>query len=165
MDHHPDVDLRWRTVVLRCSTHSAGGVTQLDVELAHRAREWADRLGATPTQPPRGVELVVDARDPAAVLPFWREALAYQDVSVGDEAGLQDPHGAGFSLRFRRTDPAGGERGRFHLDVQVEKDDAAPLVDRLVAQRGTVTQEAQAPQSWVVADTEGNECRVSGVGR
>ncbi len=48
MDHHPDVDLRWRTVALRCSTHSAGGITQLDVELAHRAQECARRLGATP---------------------------------------------------------------------------------------------------------------------
>ena len=47
MDHHPDIDLRWRTVTLYCSTHSAGGLTQLDVELAHRIREWAQRLGAT----------------------------------------------------------------------------------------------------------------------
>lgn len=48
MDHHPDVDLRWRTVLLSCSTHSAGGVTQLDVELAHRAQDCARRIGATP---------------------------------------------------------------------------------------------------------------------
>ncbi|HEX8498490.1 MAG TPA: 4a-hydroxytetrahydrobiopterin dehydratase [Actinomycetales bacterium] len=51
MDHHPDVDLRWCTVTLYHSTHSAGGVTQLDVELAHRAREWAQRLGAAVVQP------------------------------------------------------------------------------------------------------------------
>jgi 4a-hydroxytetrahydrobiopterin dehydratase len=36
MDHHPDIDIRWRTLTLTCSTHSAGGVTQLDIELAHR---------------------------------------------------------------------------------------------------------------------------------
>ncbi len=36
MDHHPDVDLRWRRVFVTLSTHSAGGVTQLDVELAHQ---------------------------------------------------------------------------------------------------------------------------------
>jgi 4a-hydroxytetrahydrobiopterin dehydratase len=36
MDHHPDVDLRWRTLHLTLSTHSAGGVTDLDVELARR---------------------------------------------------------------------------------------------------------------------------------
>ena len=36
MDHHPDVDLRWRTLHLALSTHSAGGVTANDLELAHR---------------------------------------------------------------------------------------------------------------------------------
>lgn len=33
-DHHPDIDIRWRTLVFRCSTHSAGGVTELDTALA-----------------------------------------------------------------------------------------------------------------------------------
>lgn len=33
-DHHPDIDIRWRTLTFRCSTHSAGGVTDLDVALA-----------------------------------------------------------------------------------------------------------------------------------
>jgi 4a-hydroxytetrahydrobiopterin dehydratase len=46
MDHHPDVDIRWRTIAFVLSTHSEGGVTQLDVELAHRVREEAARLGA-----------------------------------------------------------------------------------------------------------------------
>jgi 4a-hydroxytetrahydrobiopterin dehydratase len=36
MDHHPDIDLRWRTLHLAVVTHSAGGVTALDVELARR---------------------------------------------------------------------------------------------------------------------------------
>ena len=36
LDHHPDVDLRWRTLHLTLSTHSAGGVTDLDIELARR---------------------------------------------------------------------------------------------------------------------------------
>ena len=34
MDHHPDIDIRWTTVKLRVSTHSAGGLTQMDVEFA-----------------------------------------------------------------------------------------------------------------------------------
>ena len=32
--HHPDIDIRYNKVTLRLSTHSAGGVTQRDVELA-----------------------------------------------------------------------------------------------------------------------------------
>ncbi|MGH3835730.1 MAG: 4a-hydroxytetrahydrobiopterin dehydratase [Pseudonocardiaceae bacterium] len=33
-NHHPDIDIRWRTVTFRCSTHSEGGITGQDVELA-----------------------------------------------------------------------------------------------------------------------------------
>ena len=33
-DHHPDIDIRWRKVTFTLSTHSAGGVTDLDVKLA-----------------------------------------------------------------------------------------------------------------------------------
>ncbi|HSL07100.1 MAG TPA: 4a-hydroxytetrahydrobiopterin dehydratase [Pseudonocardiaceae bacterium] len=33
-NHHPDIDIRWRTVTFRCSTHSEGGITGKDVELA-----------------------------------------------------------------------------------------------------------------------------------
>ena len=40
LDHHPDVDVRWRTLVLRLTTHSAGGrVTPRDLELAARIDE------------------------------------------------------------------------------------------------------------------------------
>ncbi|WP_290056933.1 4a-hydroxytetrahydrobiopterin dehydratase [Amycolatopsis solani] len=33
-DHHPDIDIRWRTVTFRLSTHSAGGLTAKDFSLA-----------------------------------------------------------------------------------------------------------------------------------
>ena len=36
MDHHPDIDLRWRTLHLTLVTHSAGGVTDNDLQLARR---------------------------------------------------------------------------------------------------------------------------------
>lgn len=44
MGHHPDIDVRWRTVVLRATTHSAGGLTELDLALAARI----DELGTGP---------------------------------------------------------------------------------------------------------------------
>ena len=34
MNHHPDITIRWNTVNLRLSTHSAGGITDKDVALA-----------------------------------------------------------------------------------------------------------------------------------
>ena len=33
-DHHPDIDIRWRTVHFTLSTHSAGGLTEKDLDLA-----------------------------------------------------------------------------------------------------------------------------------
>ncbi len=39
MNHHPDIDIRWRTLTFRCSTHSAGKVTERDHELARRIDE------------------------------------------------------------------------------------------------------------------------------
>lgn len=37
LDHHPDIDIRWRRLHLELSTHSAGGrITDLDVALAER---------------------------------------------------------------------------------------------------------------------------------
>ena len=47
MDHHPDIDIRWRRVGFTLSTHSAGGLTQLDVELAHQISEIARARGAS----------------------------------------------------------------------------------------------------------------------
>lgn len=34
MDHHPDIDIRWRTVRFVLSTHSSGGVTETDLAAA-----------------------------------------------------------------------------------------------------------------------------------
>ena len=34
-NHHPDLDVRWRTVHVALSTHDAGGITDKDVDLAH----------------------------------------------------------------------------------------------------------------------------------
>jgi 4a-hydroxytetrahydrobiopterin dehydratase len=39
-DHHPDIDIRWNKVTLTLSTHSEGGLTQKDLDLA----DTADRL-------------------------------------------------------------------------------------------------------------------------
>lgn len=40
-NHHPDVDIRYRRVLVRWTTHSAGGITERDRELAARTSELA----------------------------------------------------------------------------------------------------------------------------
>jgi len=41
MNHHPDLEISWATVTVRLSTHSEGGLTANDFELASRV----DALG------------------------------------------------------------------------------------------------------------------------
>ena len=40
-DHHPDLVVTWGKVEVRWSTHDAGGLTELDLELASRCDELA----------------------------------------------------------------------------------------------------------------------------
>jgi 4a-hydroxytetrahydrobiopterin dehydratase len=40
MNHHPDIDIRWRTVRLALATHSAGGLTTLDFQLAKKLDQF-----------------------------------------------------------------------------------------------------------------------------
>lgn len=44
LDHHPDIDIRWTTISFTLSTHSAGGVTQNDFNLALRISDVVDRF-------------------------------------------------------------------------------------------------------------------------
>ena len=44
-DHHPDIDIRWRTLTFRCSTHSEGGITGLDTALAAAISEQVTAAG------------------------------------------------------------------------------------------------------------------------
>jgi 4a-hydroxytetrahydrobiopterin dehydratase len=41
MNHHPDLEISWNTVTVRVSTHSEGGLTENDFELASKV----DSLG------------------------------------------------------------------------------------------------------------------------
>jgi len=34
-NHHPDIDIRWRNVRIALTTHDAGGLTDLDFDLAN----------------------------------------------------------------------------------------------------------------------------------
>jgi 4a-hydroxytetrahydrobiopterin dehydratase len=46
--HHPDIDIRWRDVLFVLSTHSEGGVTAKDLELARKIDDLARQAGAVP---------------------------------------------------------------------------------------------------------------------
>ena len=35
-DHHPDIDIRYTKITCTLSTHSAGGITQMDLDMARK---------------------------------------------------------------------------------------------------------------------------------
>lgn len=41
MNHHPDLLLLWRKVIVRLCTHSSGGITGLDIALAMKIEQLA----------------------------------------------------------------------------------------------------------------------------
>jgi 4a-hydroxytetrahydrobiopterin dehydratase len=44
-DHHPDIDIRWRTVTFALVTHSEGGITDKDVQMAKDIDGIVDQPG------------------------------------------------------------------------------------------------------------------------
>jgi 4a-hydroxytetrahydrobiopterin dehydratase len=42
-DHHPDIDIRWRTVKFALVTHSAGGITENDLAMAREINAVVDQ--------------------------------------------------------------------------------------------------------------------------
>lgn len=50
-DHHPDIDIRWRTVTFTLSTHSEGGITEKDVALARQIDQEVNAVVARAGEP------------------------------------------------------------------------------------------------------------------
>ena len=46
LDHHPDIDIRWRKVTLALVTHDAGGLTWRDSKLAAEADSLFARVAS-----------------------------------------------------------------------------------------------------------------------
>ncbi|WP_336206176.1 4a-hydroxytetrahydrobiopterin dehydratase [Nonomuraea sp. LPB2021202275-12-8] len=46
LNHHPDIDIRWRELHLALTTHDKGGLTELDFTLAARIDDIAAKHGA-----------------------------------------------------------------------------------------------------------------------
>ena len=45
MDHHPDIDIRYRRITFRIRTHDLDALTTWDVALAHRIDQIVDASG------------------------------------------------------------------------------------------------------------------------
>jgi 4a-hydroxytetrahydrobiopterin dehydratase len=162
-DHHPNIDLRYPDRVrVAVTTHDAGGLTELDRELATTISALARAAGATsePTSATR-VEIAVDALDIEAVLPFWRAVLAYRDDAPSQPGApvdaVMDPLGIGPTVWFQQMDEPRPQRNRIHLDVTVPHDEAEARIAATLAAGGRLVSDAAARAFWILADPEGNE--------
>lgn len=158
-NHHPDVDLRYAGVTVRLITHSVGGLSERDVQLAQQISAAASELGV-PADPAavQSVQIAIDALVGPDVMPFWRVVLGYREL--GDE-DLVDPHARGPSIWFQEMDAPRPQRNRIHIDVSVPHDQAEARVAAAIAAGGHLVSDEHAPDWWTLADAEGNEVDVA----
>ncbi|CAM3445154.1 4a-hydroxytetrahydrobiopterin dehydratase [Occultella aeris] len=170
-DHHPDLDLRYFRTSVVLTTHSADGLTELDVDLARTISAIAAELGLTPEPALVSVqEIAIDALDIPAVLPFWRAVLGYDDDMPpefeGDADALGDPVNGNPAVWFQQMDAPRPQRNRIHIDVWVPLDAAEARVQAALDAGGALVSAHSAPSFWVLADPEGNEaCVCTAFGR
>ncbi len=158
-DHHPEVRLRYPgRVRVQITTHSVGGLTNLDVDLARSISALAAEAGATSHPADTWeLEIALDTMDADRIRPFWKAVLAYDEVAGG---ALVDPDRRGPALWFQTMDAPRTERNRFHLDVSVPHDVAEGRVAAALAAGGTLVSDRRARAFWVLADADGNEACV-----
>ena len=166
-DHHPDVDLRWRRLRFRVSSHDAGGVTARDLRLARAVSRLAREHGARVMDAlPTVVEVGIDTADPSRIRGFWAAALGLRDVA-DDALVLQDAERLGPRVWFQVTDGVATGRNRLHVDVSVPSpQDAAERGAAIEAAGGELVDDTHAPAWWVYRDPDGNEaCMCTPFGR
>lgn len=154
-NHHPDLELHYPDrLVVHLTSHSAGTITQADVDLARTITKLAAEVGATadPHQA-QTVEIAIDTMDADRIRPFWTAVLDYRD----QDGFLFDPRGFGPPMWFQQMDEPRTERQRFHLDISVPHDQAEQRIEAALAAGGTLVSDRYAKAWWILADADGNE--------
>lgn len=159
LDHHPDVDLRYRHVTVTTVSHDVGRLTGRDRRLAVAVGALADELGLVPVPQELSIlEIGLDVMVAADVAPFWRAVLGYEpETEGGEDDCLIDPAGRHAGLWFQQMDEPRTERNRFHLDLTVPHDVVEDRLAAALAAGGRLVTDEFAPAWWVLADAEGNE--------
>jgi 4a-hydroxytetrahydrobiopterin dehydratase len=165
------MDVRRDQVVLTLQSLAVGRVTPVEVELAGRISGAVSELGlrtdaGAGAQGPRSVqilEIAIDAIDIAAIRPFWKAVMGYDDETgaSGGEDPIVDPVGQGPAIWFQQMAEPRPQRNRIHFDVSVPHDEASHRIKAALAAGGVLLSEARAPAFWVLADAEGNEACVT----
>lgn len=154
-NHHPDVDLRYGSVMVRLISHDVGDVSERDIAMASRISKIARGLGIEPTPSTvQSIQLAIDVVDLNAVIPFWEAVLAYERRGGED---LADPIAVGPNMWLQQIDALRAERNTMHIDVYVPRDQIDARLEAALAAGGHVVNDDSAPEYWTLTDPEGNE--------
>ena len=153
-NHHPDITLKYSLVSITTSSHDIGGLTSRDLDLARAITQIADELGLeADSAAVTDVEIALDTADTPAAVKFWQAVTGW---SASDDA-VQDPDQLLPELWFQDTDSTAPDRQRFHLDVEVPREQVEDRIEAAIAAGGTLVDDGAAPRFWVLADPEGNK--------
>lgn len=153
-NHHPDITLKYGLVAVTTSSHDVGGLTTRDLDLARAITQIADDLGldADPGAV-TDVAFALDASDIAAAVTFWQAVTGW----AASADAVQDADQLLPELWFQDTDSSAADRQRFHLDVEVPRDQVEARIEAALGAGGTLVDDGAAPRFWVLADPEGNK--------
>ena len=158
-NHHPDVDLRPDGVTVRLRTHSTGGLSERDVDLARQISAVARDLGV-PIDPPACRSS--RSRSTRSSSPTCcRSGAPCSATGRRTTTDLIDPHSQGPPFWFQQMDAPRPQRNRIHIDVYVPHDQAEARVAAAIAAGGHLVSDENAPEWWTLADAEGNEVDVA----
>lgn len=157
-NHHPDVDLRYGSVHLVLTTHSADQLTEADVALANRISTIASDMELEKlASPVAQVDLGIDALDIAAIRPFWKAVLGYKDADEKEAVDLVDPDGRLPGVWFQQMDGPRPQRNRIHFDLWLPHDEVHERLQAAITAGGQLLSDEYAPAWWILADAEDNE--------
>src|SRR3546814_18538741 len=133
-------------------------LTARDVDLARTSSAIAAEL-EVPAEPvvANQLEIAIDARDIAAVRPFWEAVLGYRS---DEDDEVVDPFGRGPAFWFQQMDEPRPQRSRIHIDVTVPHAAAAERNEAALAAGGTLVSEAGGQAFWVLAGPEGTQAYI-----
>lgn len=164
------VDLRRDRLIVTLQSLATARLTARELGLARAISAAVSELGLRTdaevgSSGPRSaqlLEIAIDALDIAAIRPFWKAVMGYDDEpgASGPQGALADPVGQGPSIWFQQMDAPRPQRNRIHIDVTVPHDEAQRRIQAALAAGGRLINDEEAPAFWVLADAEGNEACV-----
>ena len=117
-------------------------------------------MSDTDAPPQMMLGLVLDARDPEALAPFWAAALHYKLLGGAGSYVMLAPDGQpGPNLLLQRVPEDKAGKNRMHLDIHTpDVEGEASRLEGLGARRLESDARHELGSTWVqMADPEGNE--------